>query len=210
MRKLRFLCAVFASLFFFIAPMSNAAILPLEGRLPATSGGTDYQAYYDPNLGITWAADASISGYGTWDDQMAWVAGLTIGGVSGWRLPNADVNGDGNIADCYTGLSDICSDFEMAFLYYKEGINASDSEPFNIPFDPNTGIFYWSSTEFRTNEAVDFSFYAGGQSLAFKSADDYAWAVHNGDVATIPITSTIYLFGTGLLGLIGVARKKAG
>ena len=33
----------------------------LEGRLPATPGGTDYQAYYDTDLNITWAADAHLS-----------------------------------------------------------------------------------------------------------------------------------------------------
>ena len=32
----------------------------LNARLPATSGGTDYQAYYDDVLDITWLADANL------------------------------------------------------------------------------------------------------------------------------------------------------
>ena len=58
-------------------------MLPLEGRLPATTGGDDYQAYYDPNLDITWVANANINGRDNWGNQMAWAAGLTLGGVSG-------------------------------------------------------------------------------------------------------------------------------
>ncbi len=37
---------------------SNAALL---GRAPLTSGGTDYQAYYDTVLNITWTADANLA-----------------------------------------------------------------------------------------------------------------------------------------------------
>jgi len=49
---------------------------PLEGRLAAPAGGTGYQAYYDPNLNITWAANVSINGFDTWDNHMAWLSGL--------------------------------------------------------------------------------------------------------------------------------------
>jgi len=68
---------------------------------------------------------------------MAWIAGLAIGGVIYWRLPN------GPIVDCVTGLFDICSDYEMAYLFHKEGISVSAPGLFNIPFNPNMGIFYW-------------------------------------------------------------------
>jgi len=33
----------------------------LQGRLPATAGGTDYQAYYDTVLDVTWTADANLA-----------------------------------------------------------------------------------------------------------------------------------------------------
>jgi hypothetical protein len=36
----------------------------------------------------------------------------------------------------------------------------------------------------------------------------FAWAVHSGDVSAVPIPTAIWLFGSGLLGLIGVARTK--
>jgi len=33
--------------------------------LPATVGGTDFQAYYDPNFDITWAQELNLFGFGT-------------------------------------------------------------------------------------------------------------------------------------------------
>jgi hypothetical protein len=38
----------------------------------------------------------------------------------------------------------------------------------------------------------------------------YAWAVRDGDVAVsaVPIPATIWLFSSGLIGLIGFARRK--
>jgi len=184
LKKSRLLGAVCAYVLFLITTTTNASVLPLEGRLPVTPGGTDYQAYYDPNLSITWAADANINGLMDWDAANAWVASLTISGVSGWRLPSADVNGANGIADCLSGLGDVCSDNEMAYLFHKEGINASSPGPFNIPFNPNGNAFHWSGTEYDSDEAWDLSFVNGDQSIARKSADDYAWAVHWGDVGT--------------------------
>ncbi|MBI5783055.1 MAG: VPLPA-CTERM sorting domain-containing protein, partial [Gammaproteobacteria bacterium] len=37
----------------------------------------------------------------------------------------------------------------------------------------------------------------------------YALAVRPGDVAVVPVPAAVWLFGSGLLGLIGVARRKA-
>ncbi len=68
-----------------------AALLVLSG-LATTANATLISrlgglAYYDDVLNITWAADADINGADTWANQKAWAAGLTLGGVSGWRLP---------------------------------------------------------------------------------------------------------------------------
>jgi hypothetical protein len=45
--------------------------------------------------------------------------------------------------------------------------------------------------------------------MAPRNAEDYAWAVYDGEIALIPIQSTLWLFGSGLLGLAGNARKKS-
>ena len=64
---------------------SNAALI---GRLAATEGGTDYQAYYDTEADLTWLADANVNGAMNWADANAWTAGLDVDGVTGWRLPD--------------------------------------------------------------------------------------------------------------------------
>ena len=72
---------------------------------------------------------------------MAWVASLSIGGVSGWRLPNADVNGDGSVVDCFGGGVSGCADNEMGFLYWEEGITRATPSPFHF-----VSLYYYSST----------------------------------------------------------------
>jgi hypothetical protein len=66
-------------------PPSYATLI---GVLPATPGGTDYQAYYDDVADLTWLANANAAGMEMdWTTANAWAAGLDIDGVTGWRLP---------------------------------------------------------------------------------------------------------------------------
>ena len=204
--KLRLLAALFATVIKLLSITANAAVLPLEGRLPATPGGTDYQAYYDPNLNICWMADAGRTGAVDWYTANAWVAGLTIGGVSGWRLPNMDVNGDGNVVACHIGGVTGCEDNELGFLYREEGITYFTPSPYtNVLSGP-----YWSSTEWPSDPFFiwTFDFYQG---TILPYARDYtfmvsAWAVHDGDVRPIP--AAVWLFASGLIGLVGIARRR--
>lgn len=165
------------------------------------------QAYYDTDLDITWATNANINGRHIWGDQMNWVSGLTINGVSGWRLPSADVNGDGFVVNCFGGGVVGCSDNEMGYLFWEENITANISNPFsNIQ-----SYFYWSGTEFAPIPSVawEFSFNDGTQFAARKIPDNFAWPVHDGDVALIPEPQTcaMLLAGLGFLGFI-VNRRK--
>ena len=77
MKKVCLLGAVCACV---IATTSNAALL---GRLSATPGGTDFQAYYDDVLNITWSATVNITGLDNWYNHSSWIAGYSIGGISG-------------------------------------------------------------------------------------------------------------------------------
>lgn len=180
-----------------ITAAANAAVLPLESRL----GGL---AYYDPNLNITWAADTNINEYGTWYEQTAWVSGLMIGGVSEWRLPNADVNGDRNVVDCSFGGVTGCEDNEMGYLFWEEGIKADTPNPLSADFQG----YYWSSTNGVGTDlaAWAFDFILGQQVSEDKSYLYYALAVHDGDV--VPVPASAWLFGSGLLGLIGISRRR--
>ena len=206
MKKQFQLAGVFCAGVFSMAVVSTAEAA-LIGVLPATAGGSNFQAYYDDQLDISWTANANINGVDSWSNQIAWAAGLNIGGVTGWRLPSADVNGDGVAVDCRGGGVIGCADNEMGFLFWEEGITAATPGPFsNIQSSR-----YWSGTV----SASDPTTHAG--TLRFSdgiSREDemilnrFAWAVHSGNVSAVPVPAAVWLFGSGLIGLLGLARRK--
>lgn len=201
MRNSRLLDVVIVCAFILISTTTNAVTLPLESRL----GGL---AFYDSNLNITWAADTSISGVNPFDYHVAWVAGLTIGGVGDWRLASADVNGDGTIVNCFHGGVSGCEDNEMGFLYWDEDIRYGHMGPFSNTPDIQITTRYYSGTEIHLSGVSSFNFIDGRQRFDSTVNDFYAWPVHDGDVGAVPVPAAAWLFSAGLLGLIGIARRK--
>ncbi len=79
------------------------------------------------------------------------------------------------------------------------------------PFGSVQFGLYWSGTVYapNTNYAWRFDFDDGAQDVLIKSYNNgYAWAVRPGDVAAVPVPAAVWLFGSGLAGLIGFARRK--
>jgi hypothetical protein len=146
----------------------------------------------------------------TWDTATAWAAGLSVGGVSSWRLASSDVNGDGTLVNCASGGVTGCEDNELGFLFWEEGITFDTPGPFINIEESNR---YWTNTENTASLADDawaFDMVNGGIQISTnKNADiHFAWAVYDGDVAAVPVPAAIWLFGFGLLGLIGISREK--
>jgi len=195
----RLLGAISVSIIVLVSQAAQAAIVPFESRL----GGL---AFYDHNLDVTWVADSNINGLMDWNTANTWAAGLTIGGVSGWRLPSADVNGDGTVVDCNGGGVAGCADNEMGFLYWEEGITTINQTPFT---DVRSGV-YWSATgsSSDSSSAWALGFNMGQLATNSKTSTNYAWAVHDRDVSAVPVPAALWLFGSGLLGLIGISRCK--
>ncbi len=185
---------------------AGAVTAPLQGRLPATPGGTDYQAWYDPDLDVTWLADvlaaagsafddgaSATDGKLTWDSGVAWAASLSINGVSGWRLPNMDVDGDGGIVNCGGDGTPGCADNHYGYLYWEEGIVPASPAPFTfIPTSP-----FWSRTETSAVSAAVFNFNNGFQGDAGKSAERLVWALLDGDASPVPVPAAAWMFGSG-------------
>lgn len=98
----------------------------------------------------------------------------------------------------------------MGYLFWEEGITAAAPSPFST-IQSN----YWSSTEIHVpqpNSAWSFNFGGGFQGFSHQSLSLSAWAVHSGDVGvaipSVPVPAAVWLFGSGLLGLIGIAKRK--
>ena len=190
---------------------------------------------YDDDLDITWLQDANYamtSGYSddgtmTWNIANTWVNQLEYGGFTEWRLPTmVDIGNDGcnnsnNGTDC--GYNPDTADNELASLYYDTlGNLAFYDTSGNAPQEgyglSNTGIFlnmisgsYWYDLESVTDDtkAWVMRFDNGHQDVHNKTIGYYAWAVADGDIGAVPIPSAVWLFGSGLIGLIGFTRRKA-
>ena len=180
---------------------------PLIGVLPATKGGTDYQAYYDPVANLTWMANANMKGAMTWDQAKEWAAHLKINGITGWRLPNApqpDPTCDTQTGGISRGFK--CTGSEMGNLFYNvlgnvdfmdvcaktHNCNKSEGTFKNRgPFKNLLIDYYWAATEDPTDidSAMYFDFRFGDQREVNKLFGMYAWAVHSGNVGHAPVPS---------------------
>ncbi len=212
----------------FSMPMlANAA---LHSRL----GG---QAYFDDVANLTWLADANYAattGYANYYGDLSaamscsqantWATGLEVAGVTGWRLPET-LHPDASCDHAYHGYN--CIGSEMGNMFYN--VLGGSGGPYtdlaseynhNANYDlftniaqalPNPG-YYWSSTRDESKPRLwhlyVFDMRSGYQLSKQGIMGNHAWAVHSGDVGAVPVPAAVWLFGSGILGLIGFSKRK--
>jgi hypothetical protein len=78
------------------------------------------------------------------------------------------------------------------------------------PFSNLQASQYWTGIEdpSNPNDVYAFNLGAGGQGTPNKGIALYVWAVHDGDIAAVPIPAAFWLFGSGLIGLFGFVRRR--
>jgi hypothetical protein len=190
-----------------------AALLIVSGAPEAALIDRGGGFIYDDVLDITWTQDANINGLDTWDNQVAWAAGLSLFDSvrnvtwSDWRLASMDVNGDSTSpVDCSSATELACRDNEYGYLFYQNGIS------FGMPglFTNVQSSVYWSGTEWPPDPTDDALLFRFSDGLTFGSAKNttrFTWAVRDGDVAAVPVPAAAWLFGSAL-GLLGLARRR--
>jgi hypothetical protein len=190
---------------------------------------------YDDVLNITWMQDANYAqtsgyaaanavGYGTdnhiladgrmgWEAANTWADQLSYGGFDDWRLPSAG-NAPASGPNITTG--------ELGHMFYNNlGNTAGSSILGNVSFTdatPGGGTesflnvqsdVYWYGEEYAPSDLNAWAFHTvdGYQNIITKNVTYHSWAVRAGDVSTVPVPAAAWLFGTALLGLVGVKRR---
>ncbi len=188
----------------------------------ATYGGLDYNLIWDKdNNGnsIVWLdyTNDAIN----WYSQKAWAAGLDSSITynidpgcftvawddAAWRLPST---GSSN-----AGYDQTTS--EMGDLFYNDlGLSGSSTttttaEQLNATnFDNLIAGQYWSGTEYSSNSGWVFIMKNGYQGGDPKDNSHCGLAVRGGQVSAVPVPGAIWLLGSGLLGLLGIRRRRKG
>lgn len=191
-------------------------LVGLAGGVQAALVLRDAGMVYDDVLDITWAPANLWGTTGTWDQAVAWAAGLAYGGFEDWRLASMSVSAGlptgatTNPVDCGVAPEVQCRDNEVGYMF-RQNLGGSRGVDLTGDQGPFTDIqpFYWSGTEWssRPRDALGFLFGFGVLDLYDKSAGGTtAWAVRAGDVAAVPLPGTAVLMALGLLGL-GADRR---
>lgn len=217
----RFYRATFLVAVLSVSTISNAALV-------SRADGT---MVYDTDLDITWLADANYSmssGYDadgkmTWDETQTWIDTLNTEshlGFNDWRLPTTLVPDSScsntNIDGLPAGTN--CTGSEMGHLFYNELGGAALNSILDSA-DPDLALFFNIQSDVYWADDNDspfsgsawtwiFLFSHGAQDLELKGPDYYTWAVRDGDIGAVPVPAAVWLFCSGLIGLIGMAKRK--
>ena len=200
--------------------LALCAVLTASGAAQAALLDRGGGLIYDTDLNVTWLQDANYAittGYNqpqdvpmTWSKSMIWASNLSYYDsvrkvtYTDWRLPNTD--------ESCSGFN--CRSSELGHMFYSElgGVaEQSIATTHNANYDlfqniqlasylPNKVL---SSVPYAT---LGFNFSYGYLDINYGSG--YAWAVRDGDVAAVPVPAAAWLMGSGILGLVGVARRK--
>lgn len=192
------------------------------------------QAVYDSDLNITWLADANlaatntfgVAGIGTyspggmnWITAQTWIGAMNSAnylGFNDWRMPTTMIPDPS--CDLSNSYSYNCTGSEMGHLFYIE-LGGTAGNSVLTSGDPDLALFsniqvadlpYISGTIVEPTPSTGvwaFHFGNGDQFIDLNSSPDYVWVVRTGDVAAVPVPAALWLFGSGLIGILGFMRR---
>lgn len=159
-----------------------------------------------PVNGTAFNYNLSYSGNTDFGQNMS-APGTTYAGSTSNEMAHLNFNSLNNHAKCHPTLSvdDSCYYIESLGWWGGASVIANTG-----PFINLQTTNYWSGTEYApdTTKAWNFTFAYGSQSGNEKFINWAALAVRDGDVSAVPLPAAAWLFGAGLLSLIGMNGKR--
>jgi len=217
--------------FLFIVIFSLSFVTSANAALYSRLNG---QAVYDSDLNVTWLADANLAasetfgvagvgsvapGMMSWYTAPTWIQALNTAdylGFSDWRMPttlfpDSSCGLQSNVNGAYN-----CTGSEMGHLFYTE-LGGTAGNSILTSGDPDLALFHNIQVDFpylsSTINAPGstgvwvFGFDNGNEFGNLQSAPEYVWVVRTGDVAAVPVPAALWLFGSGLIGILGFMRR---
>ncbi len=148
---------------------------------------------YSYTAQVSWFGAKAFTGY---------LNSINYAGSNQWALPSTGQNTQQDVR--------IGTDSQFGELYYYElGATHGDRIPDTNHFINQRYSSYWSGSEDLFYSDLAWWFYPdnGNQGYWNKGMQYYAWAVSPGNVAAVPVPAAAWLFGSGLIGLMGWRRR---
>ncbi len=177
-----------------------------------------------------------IAGKMSWQDANTYINQMNIFevngymGFNGWRLPSS-LQPDANcsIQDNYGSWGTNCIGSELGHLFYHDlGGVAGESILDDTNPDPDLALFdfrnryssdqyltFWTSELIPSSDprfspiyAMRFGLWDSEQRPTHVNGPHDVWIVHDGDIGAVPVPAALWLFSSGLIGLIFVAKRR--
>ena len=161
------------------------------------------------------------SGSMGWDAAKAWAAQLEYGGHNDWRLPTGP-----DLAGAAGCSAQPCDTSELGHLITNSLQNEWGS-PYDylvhnlsfveeridgnviVSFTNYQGGYYWTGDQGNATDYAWTFYMLYGYDLQVSKPESFnSWAVRDGDVSSVPVPAAAWLFGSALIGLVGIKRKN--
>ena len=185
---------IFLGVLFLVSGAVNAATTTLNLSENQTADGQDFSFDFTPGAyEVGSSSSFTVSLQGDFSDPLTDNASITIGG---------DDKGNFN------------RDSAKAYDVVSKGFNNTNAYRYKLNFNLDAA----QTTAFMNNSNVVVDFADGvmalcgwwnyGNCIADEGDAPYAQVDYTYEVSSVPVPAAVWLFGSALLGLAGVARRK--